>query len=174
MLPKMTDVEIVERTISQLTDKRDRITQRSTAISDERQSLGFDVHANDDKAARAKLDKLNAEAAIDGILRTREQGDPALMWREEQAAILAAGGDPNSLAAVAPAAADGDAQAGAGSHPSSPPAAPAQVETAEEKMARVNNQSPPAHYLKLADEPWRRHIDASGEIIAPYWRGGHG
>jgi hypothetical protein len=63
MLPKMTDVEIVERTISQLTDKRDRVVARSTEIAAERQQLGFAVHADNDKAARAKLDKLNAEAA---------------------------------------------------------------------------------------------------------------
>jgi hypothetical protein len=37
MLPKMTDVEIVERTISQLTDKRDRVVARSTEIAAERQ-----------------------------------------------------------------------------------------------------------------------------------------
>jgi hypothetical protein len=76
MLPKMTNVETVERTISQLTDKRDRVVARSTEIAAERQELGFAVHADNDKAARAELDKLNAEAAtlageiqsIDGAL----------------------------------------------------------------------------------------------------------
>jgi hypothetical protein len=76
MLPKMTNIEIVERTIAQLNDKRDRVTQRSSAISAERQQLGFAVHANNDKAAAKKLSDLNAEfltlageiESIDGAL----------------------------------------------------------------------------------------------------------
>jgi hypothetical protein len=95
MLPKMTDIEIVQRTIAQLQDKKDRVAQRSTAISAERQSLGFDVHANDDKAARAKLDKLNAEAAtlageLESIRGALVEADKRLVAAQQVAANEAA------------------------------------------------------------------------------------
>jgi hypothetical protein len=72
----MTDVEIVERTVAQLTDKRERALARSQQISTERAQIGYAVFAEDDKAARGKLDKLNGEMAtlageiqsIDGAL----------------------------------------------------------------------------------------------------------
>jgi hypothetical protein len=76
VLPKLTAVECVERTISQLQDKKDRIAQRAKEISAQRQELGFAVHANNDKAAAKKLSDLNAEfltlagetESIDGAL----------------------------------------------------------------------------------------------------------
>jgi hypothetical protein len=76
VLPKLTAVECVERTISQLQDKKDRIAQRAKEISAQRQELGFAVHANNDKAAAKKLADLNAEfltlagetESIDGAL----------------------------------------------------------------------------------------------------------
>jgi hypothetical protein len=76
MLPKLTPVECVEKTISQLQDKKDRIAQRAKEISAQRQELGFAVHANNDKAAAKKLADLNAEfltlagetESIDGAL----------------------------------------------------------------------------------------------------------
>jgi hypothetical protein len=112
------------------------------------------------------------ETMINGLLRAREHADVKrtadLMWREEQAAILAAGGDV--LAAVAPSVADGGrAQSGAGvSHPSGPPPSPPL--TSEQKMERANNnRQPPAHYLRGEPEEWRRHIGADGSIIAPYF-----
>lgn len=123
---------------------------------------------------------LEIEASINGILRARAQADAArdadLLRREEMAAIAAAGVDVG-LAAVSPAAADGRAQGGDVPHPSlsaAPANPPPQRETNLEKMARVNSSGPPDRYLKQPVEEWRRHIDASGEIIAPYWRGGYG
>lgn len=82
------------------------------------------------------------------------------------------------LATVSLPVADGDAQAGAGSRPPVPPAAPApppkRVESDVERMARVNAQPVPSHYLKQPDGEWRRHLDADGNIVAPYFRGGYG
>jgi hypothetical protein len=41
--------------------------------------------------------------------------------------------------------------------------------SAEDKAARVNNQQPPAHYLKGPDEPWRPFVNEDGIITGP-WR----
>jgi outer membrane murein-binding lipoprotein Lpp len=68
----MTDIEIAERVLAQLTDRLDRAVARVDALAGERQRVGFAVYADDDQSARAKLDKLNAEMAtlatdIEGI-----------------------------------------------------------------------------------------------------------
>jgi hypothetical protein len=63
MLPKMSDVEIVEKTIAQLNDKRDRATKRVQEITGERQQLGYSVHAENDTKAKGRLATLNAEMA---------------------------------------------------------------------------------------------------------------
>jgi hypothetical protein len=56
------------------------------------------------------------------------------------------------------------------------PAPPPQPkrESDVERMDRVNSSRPPANYLKQDDSPWRRHLDADGNIVAPYFRGGYG
>jgi hypothetical protein len=51
----MNNIEIAEKTIASLTDKRDRAAQRSTDIAAERQQLGFDVHVTESKEAKAQL-----------------------------------------------------------------------------------------------------------------------
>jgi hypothetical protein len=56
----MTDVEIAERTVASLTDKRDRAVQRSTEITVEKQKLAYAVHVAENKEAKAQLAKLNA------------------------------------------------------------------------------------------------------------------
>jgi hypothetical protein len=56
----MTDVEIAERTVASLMDKRDHAAQRSIEITVERQKLGYEVHVSESKEAKVKLAKLNA------------------------------------------------------------------------------------------------------------------
>jgi hypothetical protein len=50
-----------------------------------------------------------------------------------------------------------------------PPPPPKRIESDEERVTRVNAEPPPAHYLKQNDSPWRRHLDADGNIVAPYF-----
>jgi hypothetical protein len=110
------------------------------------------------------------EAMIDGLLRTREQADHKrdadLMWREEQAAILAAGGNVD-LVAAAPAVAK-RSSADDVSHPALPaaPAAP----PPRRSMDEINAEGPPQHYLQKPREAWREHIDADGNIVSPWFR----
>jgi hypothetical protein len=59
----MTEVEIAERTVATLTDKRDRAALRVQQIAEERKAIGFAVHVHGDSKARTKLDKLNVEGA---------------------------------------------------------------------------------------------------------------
>ncbi len=59
----MTDIEAAEKTLASLNDKRDRATARVDAIADERKQISFAVHADNDKAARKRLDALNADSA---------------------------------------------------------------------------------------------------------------
>ena len=67
----MTEVEIAERTVATLTDKRERAALRVSEIAEERKAIGFAVHVDEDKAARAKLTRLNAdEAAMAGELQS--------------------------------------------------------------------------------------------------------
>jgi hypothetical protein len=40
-------------------------------------------------------------------------------------------------------------------------------------LDEINATPVPAHYLKQ-DSPWRQHLDADGNIVAPYFRGGYG
>jgi hypothetical protein len=74
------------------------------------------------------------------------------MWNEEKAAVIAAGGNMEPVAAPVPAA---------------PPAPPQQTSSQPPLLPR--DTPIPANYLKQ-DEPWRRHLDADGNIVAPYWR----
>jgi hypothetical protein len=50
----MTDVEIIEKQIAQLTDRLDRCIARNEALVIERQSLGYDLHINDSKEAKTR------------------------------------------------------------------------------------------------------------------------
>ena len=59
----MNDIEVAEKTLAALTDKRDRALARTEAIADERQAIGFAVHADGDQKARKRLDQLNIDAA---------------------------------------------------------------------------------------------------------------
>jgi chromosome segregation ATPase len=52
-------VQIIERTIAQLTDKLDRATARVDALTGERQKLGYRVHVAGDKEAKIALAQLN-------------------------------------------------------------------------------------------------------------------
>jgi hypothetical protein len=61
VLPKLTPVECVEKTISQLGDKRDRALKRSQEISAERAAIGFAAHAEDDPKALKRLEQLNRD-----------------------------------------------------------------------------------------------------------------
>jgi hypothetical protein len=159
-----------------LANEKVDLARLSTALAMLQKMLPQSLVAPVPDARKDDTAVLEVEAMIDGLLAARAQADAKrdadTMWREEMAAVAAAGGNVD-LAAVSPAAADGDASDSGvlGSSPSRAPAAPL---TAEQKMERANNQPPPAHYLRGADESWRRHIDASGEIIGPYWRGGYG
>jgi hypothetical protein len=56
----MTDVEIAERTVASLTDRRDRAVQRATELTVEKQKLAYAVHVAENKEAKAQLAKLNA------------------------------------------------------------------------------------------------------------------
>jgi hypothetical protein len=126
------------------------------------------------------------EGTIDGILRVREQADherdAERAWREEMAAVVAAGGNVDLTtehnpasgiarhdeccphpALVAPAAAVG------GCEPAEPTPPPPPVLSDVEKMARANAVQPPANYLKGPDEPWRAWVDENGIRSSP-WR----
>jgi hypothetical protein len=55
----MSEIEIAERTMATLADKRERAALRVREIAEERKAIGFAVHVDEHKAARAKLNKLN-------------------------------------------------------------------------------------------------------------------
>jgi hypothetical protein len=58
---QMTDVEIINKQTAQLTDRLDRATARVEALVIERQSLGYDLHINESKQAKARLSELAQE-----------------------------------------------------------------------------------------------------------------
>jgi hypothetical protein len=125
---------------------------------------------------QAKLRALIERAVLSGSAEDAER-DADLMWREEQAAIIAAGVD--DLAAAALPAADGDASDSGEQHPP-PSRAPADAAssappplTPAERQARVDAlNSQPANPPDQRCEPWRSHVNADG-IIAP-WFNPHG
>ena len=65
----MTDVEKAQAVIADLEAKRAKLIQRGTDIADERAVLGYGAHAENDKASRDKLNKLNAEAVVLDLVR---------------------------------------------------------------------------------------------------------
>jgi chromosome segregation ATPase len=62
-----------EQVLRDLVAKRDKLNGRAEQISQERKSVGFQVHAEHDKAARRRLDELNNESAkLSGELESVE------------------------------------------------------------------------------------------------------
>jgi hypothetical protein len=122
-------------------------------------------------------------ANIDGLLRAREQADHErdadLMWREEMAAVVAAGGDPSfskpaggeeAHGSVAHPLSAAPAVSGGEPEPASPPR---RIETDVERMTRINSTPPPDHYLKQPDGEWRRWVDENGIRSSPWSRRGY-
>jgi hypothetical protein len=80
-MTKAETLEGAERVLVGLREKREAVALRIAANTDRRQAVGYQVHATDDKAARATLDKLNAESltlngeleSLDGAIRTAEE-----------------------------------------------------------------------------------------------------
>jgi hypothetical protein len=97
---------------------------------------------------------LQVNAMIGGLIADKQRKASAVEaecgWREEMAAILAAGGD------VRQHSNGGDTGR-----------KPAPVEP-QPQLPLPKRGEIPAHYLRQ-DEEWRRHLDASGEIVAPYF-----
>jgi hypothetical protein len=57
--------------------------------------------------------------------------------------------------------------------PTEPAAVPPLTEEERQRqVAEINRKPPPSHYLRDGQprEAWRDHLDANGEIIAPYFR----
>jgi hypothetical protein len=50
---------------------------------------------------------------------------------------------------------------------------PAPEPAPRKSLDEINAEPPPAHFLKQ-DSPWRQHLDADGNIVAPYFRVGYG
>jgi uncharacterized phage infection (PIP) family protein YhgE len=73
MLPKLTPVECVEKTLAQLSDKKDRASKRIEQIAADRQSIGYAAHAENDQKAIKRLEQLaHDEAGISGELQSIE------------------------------------------------------------------------------------------------------
>ena len=80
-MTKAETLEGAERVLGGLRQKREAVVSRIAANADQRKAVGYEVHAADDKTAREKLDKLNAESAtlsgepesLDGAIRTAEE-----------------------------------------------------------------------------------------------------
>ena len=53
----------IEQTIAKLQTKRASLVERGVRLVEERRLIAYDAHADGDQKARARLDKLNAEAA---------------------------------------------------------------------------------------------------------------
>ncbi len=64
-------VTVAEQTVANIQQKRATAAARAEEIADARKRLGFRVHADGDKDARAQLEKLNSEdAALAGELQS--------------------------------------------------------------------------------------------------------
>jgi hypothetical protein len=64
----------------------------------------------------------------------------------------------------------GDAHSNSDAHSPNSPIAAARFLTDIEKMDAANCKPPPPHYLKQADEPWRKYVNQDG-IITPNFGG---
>lgn len=131
--------------------------------------------------SRDKLRKLIERTVLSGDAASHER-DADLMWRQERAAILAAGG---SIAATAPpdwqhAPAGGDGLAavsspaaerlsaggdGASALPPAAPAAPPPPSSAQTSPRENKPSNPPPG----PREVWRDHLGPDGSIIAPWF-----
>jgi hypothetical protein len=91
---QQTSVADAEAVIRNLQAKRDALEARGKELDQVRASYAFAAHARDDKAARAKLDQVNKEAAehgselasIDAALATARQKLEAAKQHEAKAA----------------------------------------------------------------------------------------
>jgi flagellar biosynthesis chaperone FliJ len=63
MLPKLTAVECVQKTLSSLADKQDRAAQRLREIEQERAQIAYAAHAEGDVKAIKRLEQLAHDAA---------------------------------------------------------------------------------------------------------------
>jgi hypothetical protein len=64
MLPKLTPVECVQKTLAQLADKKDRAAQRSSReIEQDRAQIAYAAHAEGDQKAIKRLEQLAHDAA---------------------------------------------------------------------------------------------------------------
>lgn len=70
-----SDVETAERIVADLAAKRDILTARGADLSSERQAIAYAAHTGD-KAARKRLDAVNAESA--GLAAEAESLDAAI------------------------------------------------------------------------------------------------
>jgi hypothetical protein len=120
---------------------------------------------------------LQLDAMLGGLIATKERNDVERTaergWREEMAAVVAAGGDVEAVKAAAPIAyalvepAPDRAVSVDTARPAPAPAPPQRVESDVERMNRIN--SVPANPPPGPRKVWRDHIDAGGNIIAPYF-----
>jgi hypothetical protein len=117
VLPKLTAVECVEKTLSQLGDKKDRALKRSQEISAERAAIGFAAHAEDDPKAIKRLEQLNRDMlamsgeveSIDAAIgEANKRLDAARQNANREVAKVNAGEIRKLLAAFAAAATDMD------------------------------------------------------------------
>jgi hypothetical protein len=81
----MSDVAKAEHVLSGLRQKRDAVVAHGVELGDERGKISFAAHTGD-KAARQKLDKLNAESALhDSELRSLDAAIAEAAARVQQA-----------------------------------------------------------------------------------------
>jgi hypothetical protein len=144
------------------------LSQRAFALERRREREAAEMAANPAKAC-AELE-MKIQAAIEKYGTGKSE---ACFGFEGNTIPDPGGGEVQSRDVAHPSLPRAPAVA-RGEHPlliEPPPAQqqpPKRVETDEEKMARVNATPVPAHYLKQ-DSPWRRHLDADGNIVAPYF-----
>jgi hypothetical protein len=106
-----------------------------------------------DGNARERLRKLIERTVLAGDAVGHER-DAELMWREEQAAILAAGGDVEAAASSVPSLVEPQGTAPV----TSPPTPPPRPLTDNERMDATNSRPVPKEYLadyQRQFEPWR-------------------
>jgi DNA repair exonuclease SbcCD ATPase subunit len=81
----MNDIEQAEKTLAGLKQKREALVARGHSLGEAQGRISYSAHTGD-KAARAKLDKLNAEAALhDSELRSLDSAIAEATARVERA-----------------------------------------------------------------------------------------
>jgi hypothetical protein len=134
------------------------LIRRADAIERRDERLDAELATNPDAARRELETKIQAALVKHGKTIPDPAGGPA---RHDGAVSLPA--------LVEPAATAGGGWPDAPPQPAPPPKL---IESDEAKHQRINARPVPANYLKQDDSPWRRHLDADGNIIAPYFRPG--